>query len=312
MTEKEHDIQVLREQTARQRKLTSVLQSLENRRAELQARVNELARVRAAEQADVDRLERGSLASFFYAMTGQKEERLDKEQQEAYAAAVKHDAAVRELESVNYDLRRVRGELDSLSGCEERLRLAIEGRLEELKYSGTPEGADIMELEKKAAQNTAGQKEVREAIEAGETALYTVDSVLQSLDSAEGWGTWDLFSGSILTDIIKHDHLNDAQAMIEQLQIDLRRFHTELADTEIYADMNVRIEGFLQFADFFFDGLFADWAVLDRIKDSKEQVETVRWQIEDTLVRLRGILSDMETESRDIRARLDRLANANI
>jgi len=35
--------------------------------------------------------------------------------------------------------------------------------------------------------------------------------------------------------------------------------------------MQVNVDGFLRFADYFFDGLFADWAVLDRINQSQEQ-----------------------------------------
>ena len=40
------------------------------------------------EQADVDRLEGHSLATFFYQVIGKMDEKLDKERQEAYAARV--------------------------------------------------------------------------------------------------------------------------------------------------------------------------------------------------------------------------------
>ncbi len=308
MTDKKDVIHGLREQTARQKKLTYVARSLETQRAELQKRVNDLGKLRESEQADVDKLEGGSLASFFYALTGRKEEKMAKEQQEAYAAAVKYDAAVRELEAVDFDLNRVISELDSLKGCEARLQAAVESRLNEVKTSGTPESALILELEDRAAQNSVGQKELREAIEAGKSALYTADSVLDSLDSAKGWGVWDLVGGGLLSDIAKHDRLDEAQYKVEQLQIDLRRFRTELADTAICADLNVRIDGFLRFADYFFDGLFADWAVLDRIKDSQEQVSHISWQIKDTLSQLERALKGLEDENRDIQRRLEKLA----
>lgn len=308
MTDKKAAIQALQEQTARQRKLKSVRQSLEVQKAELQKRVDELDNIRKAEQADVDRLEGGSLAAFFYALVGQKEEKLAQEQQEAYTAAVKYDAANRDLESVIYDLKRVNAELDTLNGCEDKLQTAIESRLGELKSSGTPEAALILELEGRANQNIAAQKEIREAIGAGQRTLYTVESVLNSLDSAEGWGVWDLIGGGLLSDIAKHEHLDNAQAEIEQLQIDLRRFHSELADTEIYADLNVKVDGFLLFADYFFDGLFADWAVLDHIQSSKEQVNDIYEQINNTLTRLECILNEKEAESLDIKQQLDKLA----
>ncbi len=55
---------------------------------------------------------------------------------------------------------------------------------------------------------------------------------------------------------------------------------TELADVTIHADMQVNIDGFLRFADYFFDGLFANWAVLDQIGHSQTQVQSTRNQTE--------------------------------
>ena len=74
---------------------------------------------------------------------------------------------------------------------------------------------------------------------------------------------------------------------MEELQVQLRRFHTELADVEIRADMQVQVDGFLRFADFFFDGIFADWAVMNRIHDAQQQVEGTRDQISRVLTRRR-------------------------
>ena len=49
--------------------------------------------------------------------------------------------------------------------------------------------------------------------------------------------------------------LDDAQEQIEQLQVELRRFKTELSDVEIAADLQVTVDSFLKFADFFFDAV---------------------------------------------------------
>ena len=71
-------------------------------------RIKKLEKASRAEQADVDRLERGSLAAFFYQMIGRREEQLDKEREEACAARVRYDAAARELASIDADLERRR------------------------------------------------------------------------------------------------------------------------------------------------------------------------------------------------------------
>ena len=59
----------------------------------------------------------------------------------------------------------------------------------------------------------------------------------------------------------------------ELLQGTLRAFKTELTDVEVIADMQVNIDGFLRFADYFFDGLFADWSAMKRISQAQGQVQ---------------------------------------
>lgn len=128
-----------------------------------------------------------------------------------------------------------------------------------------------------------------------------------SLDSAHGWATWDLLGGGLVADLAKHSHLDSAQAAVERLQVELRRFKTELADVTIDADLQVSIDGFLRFADYFFDGLFVDWAVMDRINQSQAAVEETRGRITAVLDRLNAMSDGAERESAETRERLDAL-----
>lgn len=59
--------------------------------------------------------------------------------------------------------------------------------------------------------------------------------------------------------------------------------------------MQVNIDGFLRLADYFFDGLFADWAVLDQISRSQEQVENTKRQLEGVLSKLNIMINNVET-----------------
>ena len=52
-------------------------------------------------------------------------------------------------------------------------------------------------------------------------------------------------------------------------------------------NLNLNVSDFLTFADFFFDGLIADWLVQDRINETKDQVEDAIRQVEDIVRRLR-------------------------
>ena len=138
-----------------------------------------------------------------------------------------------------------------------------------------------------------------EAINAGKTALHTVNEVLETLDNAEGWSTWDVMGGGLMADLAKYEELDDAQEQIEQLQVELRRFKTELADVEITADLQVTVDSFLKFADFFFDGLFADWAVLDHINQAQSRVENTKGQIKRVLALLKKMHEDIDVQIAD-------------
>lgn len=276
----------LQRQAARLRQLTAQRQELQRQRDILASRATELEAVMAAEQADVDRLEGGSLAAFFYQIAGKKEEKLSRERQEAYAARVKYDAAMVQLRSAEEDLRRCLEELAGLRGCEARYEAVLQEKAAAMKARGGKSADEILRLETRMAYLRSQQTELREARAAGSTALSTAQEVLHSLDSAEGWGTWDLFGGGLIADLAKHSKLDQAQAQIDFLQSRLRRFRTELADVSIQAEIQVNIDGFLRFADYFFDGLFADWAVLDQIRSSQEQVREICWQIQSALSHL--------------------------
>ena len=295
------DLKALWEQVAEKKVADTKYQELQAQRKSVSRRVRQLEKEKESEQADVDRLERGSLAAFFYQMVGRMDEKMDKEQQEAYAARVRYDAAARELASIDADLARLEARLKGLSGCEQRYQDALMERFREIKATNSPAAQELMESESRVVDLKLRRREIREAIQAGKKALKRTEAVLESLDSARGWSTMDLIGGGVWSDLAKYDHLDEAQEQVEQLQVDLRRFKTELADVEINADIQVTVEGFLRFADFFFDNLFTDWEVRDHIDQSIEQVKDTRRQIQrvlDKLERMEGsIKAQLEDET---------------
>ncbi|MBR6638209.1 MAG: hypothetical protein IKK96_05060, partial [Lachnospiraceae bacterium] len=79
----------------------------------------------------------------------------------------------------------------------------------------------------------------------------------------------------------------------------------ELADVKISADVHISIDGFLRFADYFFDGLIADWTVMDKISQAQSEVESVKRKVENMLSRLEGMRSTAERKVESEKARMD-------
>ena len=86
------------------------------------------------------------------------------------------------------------------------------------------------------------------------------------------------------------------------------RVKTELADVEITADLQVTVDSFLKFADFFFDGLFADWAVLDHINQAQSRVENTKGQIKRVLALLKKMREDIDVQIADEKEKQEQLA----
>ena len=280
-------LQKLQEKAAQKKSVEAKLRELKAQKDELNNRVYVFKKTMRREQADVDRLERTSLSSVFYAMLGKKEEMLDKEKVEAYAAKVKCDSAVEELKVLEDDLQQREAQLRDLIDCEQQYHALLQEKREAIKATDSLDAERIIQIEQQIAEQKNHKKEIKEAISAGTLALGAAISIVSSLDSAQSWGTYDLVNGGLIAGMAKHSYLDEAQNKVITLQSQLRKFKTELTDVTIHAEMKVNVDGFLRFADYFYDGLFADWAVLDRIGRSKSSVVAVKTKIESALSKLK-------------------------
>jgi len=125
------------------------------------------------------------------------------------------------------------------------------------------------------------QKELREAISAGERSLISLRAAQDQLRRAGNWGVADLLGGGMLTTFLKHQRLGEAEQSLKNAQNDLRRFESELRDV---SREGLDISDFLAFADYFFDGIVADLMVQSKIRQAQERVNTAILRVE-TLVR---------------------------
>lgn len=295
----------LREKISRKRKLSTEINALEDQRASLAARVQQLKEETYQEQLDVDKLENFSAAKLFAQIMGNLDERLEKERSELYAAALRYDSARQELHAVEADLAARREELSLLGNCEAEYDRLLEARAQELRQDPQSSAARrLLALEERQAQLASREKELQEAIQAGYDALSDISSIESALSSAEGWGTWDVFGGGLISDMAKYSHLDDAQRQINGLQRSLSRFRTELADVDIRTGIQIEVDSFLRFADYFFDNIFTDWAVLDRIRRTQSQVHEVDGSVRTILNRLERDLEQCRRDRQTIQQEL--------
>ncbi len=279
-------LQELQQQVMRKKHVDARMKQLYAQQKELMEKVAIMKAGMLAEQDDVNCLEGRSLAHYFYRVVGKLDEKLDKERVEAYAAEVRYDAAVCELEAVTADLHNIQEELIRLGDCEEEFFLLFQEKALGIRVGGTPQSVELIQYDENIVYLENQLREIEEAMAAGRDANALADKALDHLNSAKGLSIWDLTGGGLIADALKYGQLDVAQDYIEQLQVQLRRFKTELADVAIDTKVQIGIDGFLQFADYFFDGLFADWAVMDEISLSQKRLKEIKSKIHSAMNQL--------------------------
>lgn len=115
--------------------------------------------------------------------------------------------------------------------------------------------------------------EIQEAIDAADRALRSLERARDSLHSAKGWGVFDMLGGGFISTWVKHSNMNEAEKSLADVQAALREFRKELDDVDEMIDLSFNNADLLTFADYFMDGLFADFLMQGRINDAIGNVD---------------------------------------
>ena len=301
----DRELRRLREDVARAAQLRARLKAMRPRREPLAEKERVLAELRAGAEEDVERLQRGSLARFFFSLTGSLEERLERETEEARAAAVKHDAVRRELRDLEADILASTSELDALRGCEQRYAEAVERKAEALKSAGAPCAPALEQLEQKLAAAALERRELEEAVRAGEEAESAACAALDCLESASTLGTLDVLGGGLMVNMAKFEQIDEAQDQLEKLGVALRRFSTELC--ELGEGLQLEIDSSTCFADIFLDNIFTDAMVRSLVWDAGQDVSGILDRIRERLGGLRPELERSRSVESGLNAEYERL-----
>ena len=130
------------------------------------------------------------------------------------------------------------------------------------------------------------ESEKREAFIAGNKALESLGRAKEELEKAKGWGIFDILGGGMVASLIKRDKMSKAKTLLDRAFNDVRAFDRELEDINIYEFPDIETDDFLTAADLFFDNMFADVMVQNRIEEAINKVDTTMYKIESILHRL--------------------------
>ena len=140
------------------------------------------------------------------------------------------------------------------------------------------------------------QQEINEALMAADMASMSLQKAEEQLQKASSWGIWDMLGGGFFSTMFKHNRMDEAQAAMNEARGHLRRLKKELLDVNLTGDLKMDVGSFLTFADYFFDGVIADWMVQSKIGDALNQVREARRQVGCIRKRLQEMRQTLEAE----------------
>ena len=281
-------------------KLEAMLAQVQTTLRESQGRSSEWRGRLASEKADVDKLESLTVTGMFYSILGTKREHLDKEKQEYLAAKLKYDESVEAVKDSQTEVDRLQHELETFQSVGHDYERLIEEKESLLASSNDPRAERLLGLSERLTDLKSVQKELAEAIQAGDSASRGLRRVQTDLQSAANWGTWDMLGGGMLSTMAKHSKIDSARQHAHAAQRQLRRFQEELADAGQRLSVSLEIGGFSKFADYFFDGLIADWVVQSKIREASSACSSAMSQVSSSVGECRRRLSETERECEQV------------
>lgn len=274
------EILEVKERVRRREKILSLINHADDNLKNELHRKDELKIILNKEELDVKKLEGLSIKGMFITLLGNKEEKLDKERAEFLAAKLKYDACCSNVKSIEADLQKYYGELKEIGNANDDYEKLMRKKEQFILNAHDINTRRILDFTEERGNIEADLREIKQAIMAGNSVLNSLERAADALDTAENWGTYDMFGGGIISSMEKHSSIDEAVDYINDAREKLDRFKRELSDVNLSIDVTVDISSFDKFADYFFDGIFADWNVQSKIEDSQYSLKSTIYKVQ--------------------------------
>ena len=132
-------------------------------------------------------------------------------------------------------------------------------------------------------------KEINEAVNAANDALYYLGNAEEKLKSAQRWGIADILGGQMIISAVKHSKIQDAEEEVDYACKALEKLNKELGDVGEFYEIDNNIGGLLSAIDVFMDNPITDLITQSRINDTLDKVKQAIAQVEGVLDALEDI-----------------------
>lgn len=250
----------------------------------------------ADEEHDVAALESISPARIWAALRGNRTTELERERAELAAQQYRAGVADRALEVASSLRRDLEARLAALGNVRDRRASALAAEEARLQAAGGSASAQLVEVSDQLASTQAQLREVTEAQTAERAARASLEAAAELLGSAGDWATYDtFFGGGMISGLVKYEKVDAATERVRAADEALRRLSAELADVGLAAVGGAEITDLARTFDLWFDNIFTDWSVQQRIAEAAGRVHSALAAVEDVADRLQARQRELET-----------------
>lgn len=126
-------------------------------------------------------------------------------------------------------------------------------------------------------------KEIDEAVNAANDALYHLGNAEEILKSARNWGIADILGGQMIISAVKSGKMQNAEIEMEAAGKSLRKLNRELGDVGEFYSISSDFTTLLGTIDIFLDNPISDLMTQSRITQSLKEVRHTIAQVEGVL-----------------------------
>lgn len=278
------------------------IQKLEQRIADAEKDIKIILQKYNAEALDVEQMKKDSLSNTLLKLIKKYEGKLGRETQEMLAAKMEYDKASERVLDLNNERYELNTRISSLLDNKQVYEAELKEREDIVKNSITSK-AYLIYKRLQEEREALGQQlvEIEEAKRAAYYVMSTAQSAIEHLQSAESWATYDIWArGGVISHMAKYNHIDNAQADFNRLSYQIMDLKKELADIKVLeTTYKVGIDSTTRMFDFWFDNIFTDLNVRDKIRADKEEVSKLKLEIEGIIDKLEdvrvGVLSKLDT-----------------
>jgi len=293
------------------------LEVTRRRCTDLQSRQDQLGKELAGlhaqyqiEQKDVDRLEHMSLTRVLVALKGSHDEALAREHAEADAVRMRLADAQARLEAVRAEHQAAQEQLNYLASAPADYTALLAEKERHLTESADPRRAALLSLADERGRLNAELGEMAKAAQAADSARQALLQTEDKLGSASGWNTYDtFFGGGMLATVMEHSRLDEAAAAAAEADRRMAVLRTDLTELDQAEQTSplITLSSATRFVDMWFDNIFTDLAVRDRIKQAQQNVaqslqlvSAVKERLKAQSADVQYRLSEIEAQRRDL------------